>query len=640
MVLKVCVFVIVIMARMRIARGRGRIYVPICKIKEGDDSDAAIMYKLMVKKTAYGDNDDDCKTLLNTILGLHGANHKFLLWHYRYFLFFIKSYVGNTDHSKIILNDEIMQLIKITFSYHKAFTKNNLWFLFDNNYYNDVTAYCIDVLFDTGYKFNDRIIYGIAHVNYFNRTIEKQDYVNNNALLLFVIYMSRMINKKVDIDVAYFNNFVENVRICDVNCINVGYIMMLFEFLKNYNNVGYNIKGLYRSLLKVIENNVDCVNKVCNIVTAKNSKQIGLLECILQNNVIVGKFFDNINIGYLNKNLILLFYALHCGYKPDCGLVNRLLDYSEDANCGKLILDNDCSNYITMSFNKSVKVIDYIDVFGGVMNNDMLNIALEKGYMHTSKLIIDKLGILPNIDTLNMGAKSGNLLLIKELLGYRMVPDENTLMNVVLGGKRQKDDKVGGGKVMIRRISYRRRKTNRRAKAAPIEKAKVDHDIIIIAKMLRDHGLVINLRCVSMLLSLGLYFDDLSIYGINYDEDLYFECFINDCYPDVYMNKFTISKNVIIARRFYKNNINGIDNFVKFIRDNNVVIDNYILDAVMCSDNGKLIKELFTKNKCVVPKVSLYKMTNRNHNINALRNYVNVVDITKDIMMVTCDVKL
>lgn len=627
--------------RRRIAR-RSNVYIPKCKFKDDDTSNVKILYDLMVKKTQF--NDDDGKTLINVICSLYESKHKFLLYHYRYFMNSINCYLSDTDKEKIILTEGIAQIIKLTFGYHKLITYRSLNFMF--GYYNNVSKYCIDVLFDTGYKFQPGTLINISYHNYTNENIENQDYINNNSLILMYIYIQSMVNCKKIIDVNYFNKFIGLMKTCNMDDININYVIMIIKELENINKVNdkinkenntnnpaYDIKGLYGVLLNILANNQNNINMLCNMVSYKHFKQTQLLECILQNNNIVGKFLDNINIGYLNKNLIILFYALHCGYVPNIGLICRLLENGEDANCGKLILDNDCSNYVPMSFNKIIKIIDYMDTFGCVINNDMLDIALRKGYVYTSKLVIEKLGIIPNIDNLNMGAKSGNIALIKELLGYRMVPTEETLMNVVVGGKRVKDE----NNVSAVRARYGRRysrvRKNRVKKGANIVKSKVDHDIIIIAKMLRDHGLVINLKCVSMLMSLRLCFDDLSIYGINYDEDLYFECFINDYFPNEYMDKFTIDKNLLIARRFDKHNIINVDKLLKLITDNGIIMDNYILDSVMNSSNSKIINEMFTKQKYVVPKISLYKSVNRMYDIKALRNYVEVNGVTKDVMI-------
>ena len=107
-----------------------------------------------------------------------------------------------------------------------------------------------------------------------------------------------------------------------------------------------------------------------------------------------------------------------------------------------------------------------------------------------------------------------------------------------------------------------------------------------------------------MLLSKGIYLENLERFGILYDEDLYFECFVNNYYPRYYVDKFNIDSNVINMRLFKW----SWKELCNFINTNNLKLDGYAIDKTIM--NSRNLKQLQHNWKCVVPHdISLYRIS-------------------------------
>jgi hypothetical protein len=200
-----------------------------------------------------------------------------------------------------------------------------------------------------------------------------------------------------------------------------------------------------------------------------------------------------------------------------------------------------------------------------------------------------------------MCIKCKDLEIIKYVLSQKIDPDETTLKALVESCKRKK---IGNN--MVR---YRRNRKIRRNERIIKKKKVTVPKVMVILNMLMGHGLKINLNCIGMLLSLNLYLPNLETYNIPYDEDLYFMCYVNEYFPDEYMSKFTIDKNILIMRDFVKNKLNTYTKFTKFIKDNNIVLDNYMLDKVflMRYQLRKLHDTIFIYNNCIPSPITMYK---------------------------------
>jgi hypothetical protein len=206
---------------------------------------------------------------------------------------------------------------------------------------------------------------------------------------------------------------------------------------------------------------------------------------------------------------------------------------------------------------------------------------------------------------------------------------------------------------------YYRRARNRmmKKKGKKVDKTE-DPDIIKLVKLFIFNGFKLNLHCISLLLSLNVHLDNLENYDIKYDEDLYFECFVNNCFPEEYMDKFQIDKNVIVMRRFTKNKIHTSSKLMEFIKTNNMVLDYYTVDAILNFNDNKLHEKVFIENNCVpsifnklhekvfienncVPSIfTMYKKTNERCNVSILKKFIKQNNITKDMMMGKVDIQL
>lgn len=78
---------------------------------------------------------------------------------------------------------------------------------------------------------------------------------------------------------------------------------------------------------------------------------------------------------------------------------------------------------------------------------------------------------------------------------------------------------------------------------------------------------------------INTYLKDLDRFNIKYDEKLYILCSNYYIYPDEYIQKSTIDKNVLAMRQFYYNNrnYNIYGDFSKIVKNNNLQVDQYTL---------------------------------------------------------------
>jgi hypothetical protein len=168
--------------------------------------------------------------------------------------------------------------------------------------------------------------------------------------------------------------------------------------------------------------------------------------------------------------------------------------------------------------------------------------------------------------------------------------------------------------------------------------------VMKIIELLVKYGMVMNLKYVSLLLSAGEVLVNLERFGIKYDEDLYFECYVNEFYPQEYMNKFTIDRNVLIMRKYMHCNV-PMKKCIKFIKKYNLKLDGYTLEFAILNKNKLGMKLLDEYNICVA---TLYKksvclqgnLPYYHFNKLLFRNFIEQNKITKDMMMFQYDINL
>lgn len=117
-----------------------------------------------------------------------------------------------------------------------------------------------------------------------------------------------------------------------------------------------------------------------------------------------------------------------------------------------------------------------------------------------------------------------------------------------------------------------------------IPQEKVDHDFL--KKCLR----------------IGCYIKDLERFNIPYDETLYRICSNYYIFPDEYMAKMTIDKNILEMRLYYYKNKNysKYADFQKIVSKHNLIIDEYTISnyEILGKPEGQFNKEIYIGRNC------------------------------------------
>jgi hypothetical protein len=225
-------------------------------------------------------------------------------------------------------------------------------------------------------------------------------------------------------------------------------------------------------------------------------------------------------------------------------------------------------NYEKKMFNEIITQFKKCNVIPNLVT---LNITCKKGYHDVALELLTTYDILPNKETLESSVSSLNIDLVNAILKYKIIPDNDIIYKLI-----NNDPK------------------------------KVETAISIV-ELLIMYGFKINFEHINHLLSQKLYLEDLNRFGIEYDEKLYFACFLNEYHPDTYMNKYEP-----VRMEFYRMCRSKKITYMKlkeFMEKNDVKIDKYALDYIV-SDKAKLGARVLEKLQCELPLITVYKKFN------------------------------
>jgi hypothetical protein len=256
--------------------------------------------------------------------------------------------------------------------------------------------------------------------------------------------------------------------------------------------------------------------------------------------------------------------------------------------------------------------------------------------------MINILNINPNIDTLNVCVKSANIALITNILKYKIIPTYETFENLISSQSKTNIplNPKRTFKYSRRRSSRRRGSRKNKSKENLINQKKPISKIMSIVNLLTHNGLKINFDCVNLLLSINEHIENLENHDIEYNEDLYFACYINNHYPSEYMEKSIIDKNVLKLRgHLHKEGYNMTNaESINFIKANNIKFDNYMLEYVCIDQNNEYIKKICNEHNCIPSLSTLFRVTNNGCTKKVFKNFINSNGITKETMQKTFEI--
>ena len=352
-----------------------------------------------------------------------------------------------------------------------------------------------------------------------------------------------------------------------------------------------------------------------DIVIKNELCHYGLLVTIIKhvgyNDKFISYIFseDNMkNDHCIDKYLLtLLFDLMNAGYKPTIENVNCLVAYEP---C-KAIFNDECFNVGSIKdFVDTCKngkfdtyIIPLIEALNVIPNNDTI---IACAYNENTSLIdtlILKYNLIPDKMVLDQIVKQYDMEAVTKILNYKMVPDDETFNNLINDASSKCNTSV----------------------------------IVRIVELLITYGLQINTYHIQKLLALHEPLQNLERFNIKYDEDLYFLCYVGNYYPNEYIDKFTIDKNVIMMRRLKIKRVKLLD----FVKKNNLTIDRYTMESLFL-ERYKEYGELFlTHNITVDNPLSLHRACNKDKQFNKrIKNFNDMCsiiikqnNITKEYMM-------
>lgn len=328
-----------------------------------------------------------------------------------------------------------------------------------------------------------------------------------------------------------------------------------------------NVKDI-DALFNIIKSNIDCRHNIHKYILTSIINKFGFNDDIVQ-------FIFNEIIYYVPH---ILLHLMLKGYTPSNENLNQLL--KNDTQIFIPILDTHKYEKINLpqTFLNSFKKVDKYQLppfelferFNILPNLATLNITCKKGQLPETKILLEKYNIIPEKTTLDISMNSQNLELIQSILHYKLTPDTNTL-NILNPG------------------AYKHERTNK------------------ILEMLINYGLMITIDDINKFLIQQYTISDLSRFNIPYDEKLYFMCFTNNFFPPEYINNMTINKNVLKLHELCKTSTSTI--IIKHIQETQTKLDKYCLSFLM-RDGTKLLA-IINKYGCKPCEFVMYK--NMNH---------------------------
>jgi hypothetical protein len=483
---------------------------------------------------------------------------------------------------------------------------------------------------------------------YINDKIEKTDELNNSA----ITYLVWKLNSSEKIQEILFNKIINYIK--TIPPLDLYYFDLVVSCIKHCPKINY---MCYELLIITIFNNIiqepsnNC--KIYDIICKKYLNYTYLSKLVIDN-IYKEEFVEILlNKNIFKNNINLLFdCVIKYNYIVTIDFVNKLLLKTEI--CKGLINTKSCNiniqfnidsgDLIQITNNSKINSdkIYVVDLFDVIPNDDTFKIALNKGYTDTVIKLINNHKFIINSTTLNEAMKSKNIDLITYILQHGIVPTKDNLYNLITIPDNKNviyNDKLHN-RYKIRRRRRLISNKYRRNKNSKINNIKIQKqsNIINIVELLITYGLNIDLDCVSLLLSVSEDLLNLERFNIEYDEGLYFICYVNDHYPKEYMEKFIMDKNILKMRRHtYNESINTITNLFKTI---NVTFDMYVLDRIM-SLNNRLFMVLTKNNNCYPCIATMYKLSlcqkiydrvKYRYNCKLFRQFVDKNNITKDMM--------
>ena len=417
------------------------------------------------------------------------------------------------------------------------------------------TFYWLDVLFNRDCNFTSEQI----------ELIKKSKYNMTNVFLK----QGGMKQNDLENILKHWNNDSDNLqKILEKNNTIVTKQAMI-NYLDNNNNLYYNYKKYkdkYKSIINILFKfgcppNSDYINILIN------KKCIGLI-----------KFFSKKHnckllkehLYYTIDKLSWIYWDLFLFFVDTVGPDKKSLDGMLTKYYNHQPSPNNFNNYKIyngpiLSSGKA-NLLEYIVEKGVEPDKETLYRICDIGMLEYFNIMTDKYKIYPDKKCLDIAVeKSNNIDLIKEILNFKIKPNERTF-EILLNCKTDRNE---------------------------------------LLSLLFDNGLHIDKQMIYKALRYNIILLDLERFGINYDEEFYYYCHKYLTYlPKEYTDGFNknIDNNILELRNLCKTPNTSLNSINKYMIKNNVIIDRHCLESLFLLN--KPLAMIYFKNYGCIPTLN------------------------------------
>lgn len=441
----------------------------------------------------------------------------------------------------------------------------------------------LDILIQKKYNFSDNQLEILQNLEFDIRPIFDYQIPTDNQIKYILAHIIKMV-KYTREDIISLN-FLKNRKNIPPDLLN--YTLSLYD--------GFISSGLVSAILisAILDYNLPDNQTVDIIINQK-------ITCSSLNLVLL-------KTGLLDKPELLEFY---------CQNFNHL----------KPVLDADW--LILYFINK--KIYPSLDGFNSILNT-RINLLPDNpdGGINIYKILINS-NLKPNLETLHAVITSGSAKPEFEdlLKNHNIIPIKKTIL-VALNQP--------SNYFLKRILSY---------KILPDYSPNICSKNPEKLKYLISAGFRVKLDMVELYLSKNQHIDNLEIFNINYDENLYFLCYLYDYFPESYISQFNnnIGEKIIDFRsRSLTDNIFqdtkikikkiinklesteiSIKNITKYMESNKIEFDRYCLDNIIVANFN--LGKYFIKNYNYEPSILTYfKIMAKKTSLNYINNFIPIL---------------
>jgi hypothetical protein len=211
------------------------------------------------------------------------------------------------------------------------------------------------------------------------------------------------------------------------------------------------------------------------------------------------------------------------------------------------------------------------------------NKHLEFACLYNNKYAVNILSAYTNFTNkcLEYACFNKNKELIKQILNHKIIPDEDSLIALL----------IHSPNISIQNI----------------------YDMF---NLLIDTGGILTKRILEYSVYTCLCIDKvIDRFGLKYDNNLYNMCHYHDYFPDKYLNRFNINKNILTFRKMFRVSEINLETILEFQKEHNLEIDQYCFDNACLKGSCDVLDYLLNlKNNNFRPSMHLLNTMEHKYN--------------------------